>query len=406
MAARLATLLFAALPFAAQPLPAAEQSQFTTPAVQDSGMRFRDMDRNNDGVIAQSEWRGSLESFRYHDWNGDGVLSGDEVRPGVGPRGAVDEREFDREERFEDLDVNRDNRIERGEWHGSADAFTWLDRDRDGSLSRAEVVGSTAARGRTARRRWDPPPPVSTTGQQGDCVSSAPKVVDDIYQQVLERSADEASASLTQDLAAGRATVREIVARVAKSDEHEERFFWQPLVRNIYQQVMRREPNEQELRDTASALAAGRRQPAEVVARVAARATNNDEEAVRILYRRLLGREADEQGLRGFTDLARREGIEAVARDMIASPEYKQRAGTSGIPGQDAALYQSAVRSLYRHVLGRDPDPDGLEDLTRIAMGSGFDAVIDRMIASSEYTQMYGDDTVPGRRIRYCGPTR
>jgi hypothetical protein len=47
-------------------------------------MRFRGLDRNNDGIITRDEWRGEAEnSFANHDWNGDGVLSGDEVRPGA-----------------------------------------------------------------------------------------------------------------------------------------------------------------------------------------------------------------------------------------------------------------------------------------------------------------------------------
>src|SRR5438477_8532308 len=39
-------------------------------------IRFQDMDRNHDGIITRDEWRGSDQSFRMHDWNGDGVLSG------------------------------------------------------------------------------------------------------------------------------------------------------------------------------------------------------------------------------------------------------------------------------------------------------------------------------------------
>ena len=45
--------------------------------------RFQGMDRNRDGVITRSEWRGNDTSFNNEDWNGDGVLSGDEVRPGA-----------------------------------------------------------------------------------------------------------------------------------------------------------------------------------------------------------------------------------------------------------------------------------------------------------------------------------
>ena len=45
--------------------------------------RFPGLDRNNDGQITREEWRGSDRSFQTHDWNNDGVLSGDEVRPGA-----------------------------------------------------------------------------------------------------------------------------------------------------------------------------------------------------------------------------------------------------------------------------------------------------------------------------------
>jgi Ca2+-binding EF-hand superfamily protein len=168
-------------------------------------IRFQGMDANRDGRVSRSEWRGSDDSFRQHDWNGDGVLAGDEVRVGA-PRettadddydqsqrpqfrnwtergfsnldrnhdgrvarsewfydregfvradrngdGALTREEFligdvdiDREDRFAYLDANRNGRIEPTEWHASRDAFTWLDRNRDGVLSRQEVVGEDA----------------------------------------------------------------------------------------------------------------------------------------------------------------------------------------------------------------------------------------------------------------------
>lgn len=171
---------------------------------QGNRMRFAAMDANNDGRITREEWRGSDTSFKVHDWNGDGVLSGDEVRLGAQRRTRVEEdfepdrlalrdwspsrfssidrnrdgritrnewfydmdgflradrnrdniltrAEFlggevddDREETFYDLDQDRDGRIERNEWHGSRDAFEWLDRNNDGTLSRAEVAGEQA----------------------------------------------------------------------------------------------------------------------------------------------------------------------------------------------------------------------------------------------------------------------
>jgi Ca2+-binding EF-hand superfamily protein len=171
-------------------------------------MRFAGLDANNNGQIERTEWNGSRESFVVHDWNGDNILSGDEVRAGGRREAAPQETDFnparpgafdawtdasfttidrnrdgrvsanewyydtesfvradrnrdgflaraeflgademddDREDQFANLDHNRNGRIERSEWHAAEDAFTWLDRNRDGVLSRAEVVGSATA---------------------------------------------------------------------------------------------------------------------------------------------------------------------------------------------------------------------------------------------------------------------
>ena len=48
-------------------------------AVDRSGMRFRGLDTNRNGIITRREWRGNSNSFRIHDTNGDGILSGREV---------------------------------------------------------------------------------------------------------------------------------------------------------------------------------------------------------------------------------------------------------------------------------------------------------------------------------------
>jgi len=118
-------------------------------AAQDN-MRFRGMDRNNDGKIARAEWHGSDRSFRNHDWNGDGVLSGDEVRvTGHRPMrsgdwdldGIIDREEELTAERFRNLDHNGDGRLSSDEWHADLASFRRLDRDRNGLLGPLFRVG-------------------------------------------------------------------------------------------------------------------------------------------------------------------------------------------------------------------------------------------------------------------------
>lgn len=197
-----AAVLFLAASAAAQTGRGAVMSFSTTPqagARNQQNIRFAEMDRNGDGVITRQEWRGSQRSFEVHDWNGDGRLSGDEVRQGASwpnrqgqqntafwdwsetqfrqlDRNAdnrisrsewgrydvedfirmdqngdnmVTLREFligdvddDRGDRFSYLDMNNNNRLDPSEWHGSQSAFRWLDRNGDGQLSRAEVAGT------------------------------------------------------------------------------------------------------------------------------------------------------------------------------------------------------------------------------------------------------------------------
>ena len=170
-------------------------------------MRFQGMDRNRDGVITRDEWQGSQRSFNNHDWNGDGRLSGNEVRAGAqrndnwevadhAPNArerslsytrsafsnldhnrdgrltanewhyqletfrridrnrddAINLNEFlgqgvddDRGDDFDDLDYNNDGWVSREEWHGGVNDFNFYDRNRDGRLSRYEVVGSNTS---------------------------------------------------------------------------------------------------------------------------------------------------------------------------------------------------------------------------------------------------------------------
>ena len=116
------------------------------PVSQIDQRRFGGMDRNNDGIITRAEWRGNRQSFENQDWNNDGVLSGDEVDAGASRFGRANEPPTTRRsQRFENLDVNNNGRIDPREWNGTVAAFNRLDVNNDNVLSDAEFIDTQAA---------------------------------------------------------------------------------------------------------------------------------------------------------------------------------------------------------------------------------------------------------------------
>jgi Ca2+-binding EF-hand superfamily protein len=98
---------------------------------------YRTWDRNGDGVVTRSEWRGTAQAFRERDWNRDGVISADELAD-------TDWTEPGQATTFAAMDRNGDGRVNRGEWRGSRAEFVQADRNGDNMISRAEFMNLDA----------------------------------------------------------------------------------------------------------------------------------------------------------------------------------------------------------------------------------------------------------------------
>ncbi len=138
-------------------------------------IRFQAMDRNGDRTITRQEWQGSDRSFVVHDWNGDGVLSGEEVRVGA-RRQRSNAPDYDGGEfydwtarGFTSVDHNRDGRITRQEWHFDQEGFYRADHNRDGVLTRSEFLGeaNTTTTATTVSPIWTPTTTAGSSATSG-----------------------------------------------------------------------------------------------------------------------------------------------------------------------------------------------------------------------------------------------
>ncbi len=118
-----------------------------------TGIEYADIDRDRDGVITRAEWQAA---FNEVDGNRDGVLSGNEVRRDAPRGGRAPVSEAALREQFISLDRSGDGIINRGEWKGTRDEFNELDLNRNDQITRGEFgIGAAAGRGDGGARTVD-----------------------------------------------------------------------------------------------------------------------------------------------------------------------------------------------------------------------------------------------------------
>ena len=108
-----------------------------------TGGGFNNIDRNRDNRITRDEWRHDRTTFDRVDANRDGVLTRREfvaVSPMVGTSGTLEFNDWT-EARFNQIDLNRDNRIARAEWQFDRDSFLRADANGDSIITRSEFLG-------------------------------------------------------------------------------------------------------------------------------------------------------------------------------------------------------------------------------------------------------------------------
>lgn len=116
---------------------------------------------------------------------------------------------------------------------------------------------------------------------------------------------------------------------------------------------------------------------------------------VTLLYRNVLGRDPDPAGLAGWTDrLATGTSRAEVVVGFAESAEFVARSLDETFAMTRAGLQAEAaddVFRLYQAVLGRTPDPVGLETWSgRIAAGRNLSEVAEGFAASREFAARYG----------------
>jgi len=138
------------------------------------------------------------------------------------------------------------------------------------------------------------------------------------------------------------------------------------------------------------------------VAAAQAPCTSDAARVVSEVYRHMLERNPDPGAQTWVRQLANgRISVKELVRNLAMSDEHMQRFGQTEFG--EGQPYARAVATLYRHLLGRQPDVGGLRSWTRVAQQRGLTAVVDGLINSEEYNERFSNFGVPGSGgLQYC----
>ena len=122
--------------------------------------------------------------------------------------------------------------------------------------------------------------------------------------------------------------------------------------------------------------------------------TTNASEVIEQVYRQVLERSADPGASVWVDRLSRRTTVREIVRGIAKSPEHLQRFGSQS--------RDNMIVDVYRHLLNRGPDPEGMQNAVIFVSTRGSASLIDRLVDSPEYRERFGDWTVPGSSVHYC----
>jgi tRNA A-37 threonylcarbamoyl transferase component Bud32 len=121
---------------------------------------------------------------------------------------------------------------------------------------------------------------------------------------------------------------------------------------------------------------------------------------VKTAYRGLLGREPDPEGLAAHSaTLAATQELAAFLADVIRSDEFLQKSFT--------ALAPDLVRAAYRGLLGREPDPEGLAaHIASLAKKQDLAVLLANFVRSGEFSRSRANlQPCPNPAASYDSPT-